>query len=269
MSEPLFKERQDGLLEYCGDTKLDAVISTWRQIDTSIDRGFWTQAAIAASITPVYGQDDTGKLAEAIEKSPAYVRRMAKTYRHFTENDTWVSDLSFKHHSIAMRHPNPSEALLMALEHGWSCAKTEEWIINQAVENSATKKAVKKQRENEFRAFLERVDGIILNDFMETCPNADWGRRVFKNWREDVTWELSQIARTEAVDRVQDAINEGAVTVPDIKAKTGLSTREIEAIVGAKVAEGIWELVREGGETDVARGTRRMIIHVVGEGVFV
>lgn len=268
MTTELFKPRPDGLLEYCGDTELPTVIEAWRQIDTRIDRGFWTQAAVAASITPTYGQDDLGKLAEAIEKSPAYVRRMGKTYRHFTQNDTWVSDLSFKHHYVSMRHPRPSEALLMALEHGWSCAKTEEWIINEAYRNSNSK-PVRKQRENEFRTFLERVDGIILNDFMQTCPNADWGRRVFKNWREDITWELSQIARTEAADRVSDALEEGACTVADIKTKTGLTVKEIEGVIAGKVAEGVWEYVREGGETEVARGTRRMIIHVVGESVFV
>lgn len=89
---------------------------------------------------------------------------------------------------------------------------------------------------------------------MATCPNAEWGRRVFRGWREDVTWALSQITRAETAERVADAVSEGAQTTPDIKQATGLQIKEIEGVVGKRIAEGIWEWVREGGEPDLSRG---------------
>ena len=78
-----------------------------------------------------------------------------------------------------------------------------------------------KARQSDFKTFLERVDGVILTDFMETCPNAEWGRRVFKGWWDDVRWEISQITRKEVMERVVDALLEGAQTATDIKSKTG------------------------------------------------
>jgi len=265
-----FEEKADGLLEYKGPVDdVGIVVEKWRQMDATIDIGIWGQASIAAAIEPKYRDGRMEKFAEAVEKHPSYIRRIAKTYKFYVvENKTRVSNLSFKHHSVAMRHPKPFEALEKAAMGGWGCVKLEEWILNEAVANSKVKRAAKQRRQNDFRDFLERVDGLILNDFMQTCPNAEWGRRVFENWREDITWELSQIERTEVDDRVVDAVTDGAVTVQDIKSKTGLATKDIERAVATKMTEGVWEWVREGGKTDVARGTRRAIIHVVGERVF-
>jgi hypothetical protein len=271
-SPPIFREISGGLLEYCGPTDdTSLAVEKWRELDASIDIGIWGQASIAAAIVPKYSQDDIGKFAEAVEKAPCYVRRMAKTYRYFiVENDTRVSNLSFKHHSVALRHSDPEAALMRASENGWSCVKLEEWILNEAVVNVSEKRAIKQERQNDFRQFLESVDAAVL-DFMATCPNAEWGKRVFRGWRDDVAWELSQIARAEVSDRVVDAMESGARTVSDIKAATGLRATEIESVIALRVAEGTWEWVRKGGETEMARGLRQSqtILHIVGTAVAV
>lgn len=265
----VFKELADGLLEYCGPTDNPSLaVEKWRELDASIDIGIWGQASIAAAIVPTYGQNQMDEFASAVEKSPCYVRRIAKTYKFFiTQNNTRVSNLSFKHHSIALRYPDPFEALQQASMNGWGCVRLEEWIINEC-QKTHVKKAVRRQRQNDLRDFLERVDGIILTDFMETCPNAEFGKRLFKGWRDDIAWELSQINHAETADRVAEAIDSGALTIPDIKSATGLRASEIEGVIGIKVAEGVYEWVREGGETDMARGSRRAILHKVGTPVF-
>ena len=267
---PVFKELKDGLLEYCGPTDDSSLaVEKWRELDASIDIGIWGQASIAAAIVPTYGQQQIDEFAGAVEKHPSYVRRMAKTYRYFIiENKTRVSNLSFKHHCIALRHPYPLEALETASLNGWGCAKLEEWILNEAQANSGVKKAISHLRQSDYREFLERVDSIIFNDFMQTCPNAKWGQRVFKNWRDEIAWELRQVDHEDTAEMITAAMDEGAHTVADIKAATGLAARDIEGVIGIKVAEGAWEWVREGGETDMARGSRRAILHRVGTPVF-
>ena len=44
--------------------------------------------------------------------------------------------------------------------------------------------------------------------------------------------------------------------------------KEIEGVIAAKVRDGEWEFLREGGETEMTRGIRRSIIHVVGDACF-
>lgn len=259
-------ERPDGLWEYKGGT-LDEAVTIFLQIEGKVNSAQWAMAAICAQVEgeAKYGDGRIDEFSKQVHYTPRHVRRMARTYREALQKGRYRHDLTFTHHTEALSHKDPDEALDVAQAQSMSSLGLREWINEQATANAtAPQKVFKKKRQNDFRQFLERVDNLILTDFMASCPNAEWGRRVFKNWREDVTWELSQITRTEAADRVSDAILDGALTIPDIKSSTGLPTREIEGVVGSKIAEGVWEWVREGGETDMSRGSRRSIIHVKG-----
>lgn len=262
-------EREDGLWEYHGETLEDAA-GVFLQIEGKVNSAQWAMAAICAAVedNAKYGDSRVDQFAEKVRYTSRHVRRMARTYREALQKGRWRPNLTFKHHTEALLHPDPDEALDVAEAEDMSCIGLREWINEQATQK-ATKpqKTFRKKRQNEFREFLERVDNLILTDFMATCPNAEWGRRVFKNWRDDITWELSQIAHTEAADRVNDAVLDGALTVQDIKHATGLSNKDIDIAVGQKIKAGLWEWVREGGETEMARGTRRNIIHVVGTAV--
>lgn len=261
-------ERSDGLWEFHGES-FDDHVDVFLSIDSKVNSAQWAMAAVAASIETKYGESKIEEFATKVQRTPRHIRRMARTYKLALEKGRWRPLLTFGHHTEALNHPNPGEALDVAESQNLSTLGLREWVNGRA-EERATKpqKAAKAKRQNEFKDFLERVDKVILTDFMATCPNAEWGRRVFKGWREDITWELGQIARTEISDRVSDALAEGALTVADIKSKTGLTVKEIEGVVAGKVADGTWEMVREGGETEMSRGTRRMIIHVAGEACF-
>jgi hypothetical protein len=262
-------ERPDGLWEYQGKTLEDAA-AIFLEIEGKVNSAQWAMGAICAAVedNARYGDHRVEEFAIKVKYTPRHVRRMARTYREAIEKGCYRPNLTFTHHTEALSHPDPDEALDAAEAEDMSSLGLREWVNEQASQN-ATKpqKSFRKKRQNEFREFLERVDSIILTDFMETCPNAEWGRRVFKNWRDDVTWELSQIAHTEAADRVSDAVLDGALTIQDIKSATGLPNKDIEFVVGGKVKSGLWEWVREGGETDMARGSRRTILHVIGTAV--
>ena len=265
---PELIERSDGLWIFTGGD-LDDHIRLWRDIDSKVNSAQWAMAAIAASLTTTYGENDIEKFAEAVSRSSQYIWKMARTYRRTIEKSLYSDNLSFSHHAEAIRHPEPAEALAVAQDQGLSSIGLGEWITEQA-RARATKpqRAAHKKRQDDLRDFLERVDGVILNDFMLSCPNADWGRRVFRGWRDDVAWELRRIGRSDITDQVSDAVAEGANTITDIKQATGLSVREIEGVVAGKVKEGEWDFVREGGEPDDARGSRRTIIHVRGAPCF-
>jgi hypothetical protein len=267
IKDPIFKERRDGLLEYCGPTDKTAVIAVWRTFDVKIDQDIWGQASVAAAVVPQYGKQDMEDLAFAVEKSVAYVRRMSKTYRYFTQNDTRVSNLSFKHHSIALRHVNPKAALLLASEKGWGCTKLEEWIINKAAEGKDEQpNAPDPIKLSELREFLAHVEEVIQDDFIQGCPDRGFAMRVFAQWKADLREENRQLYIADLREVVKNAIeNRGALTVKQIITVTGIRQHDVESAVHWLVIDQEeYEWIEERGETDEARGTHTMILHKIG-----
>ena len=240
-SVPTLVARSDGLYDFQADTIQDH-IAVWRTVDSGLDSSRWAMAAVAASLTGKYKEEQVKEFARSVDYSAGYVWKIARAHKFYTDKQKCpsgiVEGMSFSHHIRALSHPDPIEALHHAKANGLPAPVLEEWITSEARKKATgPQKAAHRKRQNDFREFLERVDKVILTNFMETCPNAEWGRRVFKSWRDDITWELGQIARTEVADRVSEALSEGAVTVPDIKAKTGLTVKEIDGVVAWKVAE--------------------------------
>jgi len=266
---PDLVERPDGLWEYRGES-FDEHVDVFTNIAGKVESAKWAMGAICASVEKKYGEGKVEEFASKVGYSPRHVRRMARTYKEAIEKGRYRPFLSFTHHTEALAHPDPDEALDVAESGDMSALGLRDWIDEQARErfSKARPKPKIKTRNTQYLEFLERVDQTIIEDFMATCPNAEWGRRVFKGWRDDIAWEMTQVSRSEAAARINDAIDAGALTIPDIKNATGLPMKEIEGVIAVKVAEGKWEWVREGGETDVARGTRRSILHRVGTPVF-
>lgn len=280
VSVPDLVERPDGLWEYHGKT-LEDHIAVWRDIDAKVESAQWAMAAIAASLTIKYGkgqkgQENVKQFAEAVGRSEGYIWKMARTWIYWTNANCpqgHFEDLTFSHHVRAITHGDPVEAMNVARDRGFSAIGLEEWISDVAVENvdKPKRKASKKEpeRENEYKVWLERLDSALLKDFIPTCPNKEFARRVLaREWREIITWELREINRSENRDLILAAIEEGAHTEDDLRKVTRLRSSEISGVIGALVSEGLYEWVREGGETDMARGSRRAILHRVGTPVF-
>ncbi len=271
---PQLVEREDGLFDFVGAESVQECVAIWRKIDSAADSARWAMAAVAANVvaSSSYGDNAIEQFAESVGHKKRYIYRFANTHNFWTDRQKCprghYSDLTFSHHVKAVVHPDPIEAMEYARANGLPAIILEDWISEQAKASKPKKKEKRRKRSNEFYDFLKRVDGLIVDDFMATCPNAEWGRRVFRGWREDIAWELSQLERTEAKECVVDAIEDGAGTIQEIKSKTGLLVKEIEGVVGGLVAAGEFEWIREGGEPDLSRGTRRSILHRVGEACF-
>ena len=274
-SVPDLVERPDGLWEYHGKS-LEDHITVWRDIDEKVESAQWAMAAIAASLTTKYGENDIEKFAQAVSRSSGYIWKVARTWKFWADRNSvpegHFSDLTFSHHVRAITHNDPVEAMNVARDRGFSAIGLEEWISDVAVENvDKPKKKSRKEpeRENEYKVWLERLDTALLKDFIPTCPNKEFARRVLaREWREIIAWELRETNRSENRDLILAAIEEGAFTEDDLRKVTRLRSSEISGVIGALVAEGLYEWVREGGETDMARGSRRAILHRVGTPVF-
>src|ERR1051325_2415232 len=257
-------ERPDGLWEYQGKTLQDH-ISVWRDIDGKVESAQWALAAIAASLTTKYGQSDIEEFARAVNRSPGYIWKVARTWKFWSDRNSvpegHFSDLTFSHHVRAITHPDPVEAMNVARDQGFSAIGLEEWIAEEAeekIDKPKSKTKAKPVRENEYKLWLERLDTTLIKDFIPTCPNKEFARRVLaREWREVIAWELREINRSENRELILAAIAEGAHTEEDLRKVTRLSNSEVSGVVGCLVSEGLYEWVREGGETEMARGSRR------------
>ena len=266
-----FVERIDGLVE-CHAQTIQDHIAAFRNVTSELDDHYWAQAAVAASASKKYGTSEYGKkkmeqLAEAVELSANYLFQMARTYRTFTENFSRDKNLYFKHHVIACRFANPSKALSVAVEKQMSCAAFNEWVSDQNKKRArnVTRKA-QQAAQTQFLDHLEHVESIIEDDFMKNCPIKDFARRVYeKGWLSEIKFELRQYNRKLNEDLIRGAIeDDGARTLQEIKEVTTLAMSDVESLVGQLVATNEYEWVREGGETDMARGGRRNILHRIG-----
>lgn len=271
-----FIQRLDGLVEVEAET-IEDHIAAFRAVTSEMDDHYWAQAAVAASVSKKYGKGEYAdkqmeKLAEATELSTSYLRKIARTYRTFTTIVPRETNLYFSHHRAACDYASPSEALAVAIERGMSCRALEEWVSDQ---NKKKAKRISKERQKavktEFLEHLEHVEQVIEDDFIKNCPSRDFARRVYeKAWLSEIKFELRQFNRKLNEELIRAAIDDdGARTLQEIRDATSLAISDIESLVGQLVATNEYQWVREGGETDMARGGRRMILHKTGTAIAV
>lgn len=266
--EPIFKERKDGILEYCGSTDIAVVAEAWEGLDSAIDMDIWSQASIAAAVTPTWQKETVKAFAEQVEKSFGYIYKISRTYRYFTQNCPRVQKLTFKHHTLSLRHPNPHAALLHAREKGMSTVKFYEWLIEEVGSGRARgRSAMSEIQLSELRAYLEHVEEVIQTDFIENCPDKAFATRVFGAWLREAREENKQLYISDIRELVRNAIEERAArNIQEIMKATGIRKNEVESAVVWLVQEREeYEWIEEGGETDTARGSNAWILHKVGD----
>lgn len=259
-----FVEGKNGLLEFHANS-LEAHVAAFRKVNEGIDDHFWTQGAIAASLTKKHGEKGEAieKMAAAVELSPNHLRKLARTWRtfQFVPRDPL---LNFSIHKAACRHPNPAEALAVAKSQGMSHHALQKWISEQSLRRAdrATRKARSAAR-NAWRDHLIHMDEVIANDFIKNSPNQEFARRVCGEWRQDITDELKDLEIAEHREKVIAAIDDrGAENVKAIRKVTGLDTKDIECVVTQLEEENLYEWIRKH---PLGRGQPEMILHKVGE----
>jgi hypothetical protein len=268
--QTLFKERKDGILEYCGSIDAPTVAEAWQTLDAQIDVDIWAQASIAAAIKPVWDKGTVEEFALQVEKTPSYIYKIAKTYKYYAidQKCTRVQKLTFKHHTLALRHPNPGAALLHAREKGMNTVRFEEYLVNEINEGKVGgRSALTEIALSEIRSFLEHVEEVIQGDFIANCPDKAFGARLFGAWLNDAREENKQLYISDVRELVDQAIEKRAArTIPEIIKATGFRKNEVESAVEWLIADQEkYEWVEKGGETDEARGSNSKILHRVGQ----
>lgn len=98
-----------GLPTFQGDTWEDHV-SAWAQVEDEMQDRLWMLAAVAASVTTVYGDQSIGAFASEVGCSARRIYDYAATYKAW-QSRARSQILSFKHHTIAARAEDPDQAI--------------------------------------------------------------------------------------------------------------------------------------------------------------
>lgn len=236
----------------------DDHVRAWKEEEGRSDGSRWKMAEIAASVTvkfgsSTYGQGDVEKFAAEVKRAPGHIRRMARVHV-LVENGHPCpnSNLSFTHYLRAITHTNPVEALEAAISEEMSVEDLEQWIADRKPRPRPRRQKSKKARDD-FHVYLEHVDEVITDDFIPSCPDPAWAKRLFRSVLEEIRDENRQRYIDEAESKVIAAVKGGALTIADIKQATRLLIRDIEAATDNLVKSGGWVW----SETGEGHGSRR------------
>jgi hypothetical protein len=102
-------------------------VSTWLEVDRSVQGHYWMLGAIAASLVKKHGDDVMGKFGSDVGRSARTIRFYASTYRAW-ETGTRVPILTFRHHAIAARAEDPQKAIEAAADKELSTRELETFV---------------------------------------------------------------------------------------------------------------------------------------------
>lgn len=98
-----------GLPTFTADAWEDHV-SAWAQVEDEMQDRLWMLAAVAASVTTVYGDQSIGAFASEVGCSARRVYDYAATYKAWQSRER-SQILSFGHHTIASRSEDPEKVI--------------------------------------------------------------------------------------------------------------------------------------------------------------
>ena len=104
-------------------------VSTWLEVDRSVQGHYWMLGAVAASLKEKYGEDAFAKFASEVGSSRRRVYEYAETYEAYNDEKCERSHiLSFHHHTVAARSEDPAQALETAEREELSTRELEQLV---------------------------------------------------------------------------------------------------------------------------------------------
>lgn len=108
-------------------------VSAWAQVEGEMQDRLWMLAAVAASLTTVYGDQSVGAFAAEVGCSARRVYDYAATHKAW-QSRARSQILSFKHHTIAGRAEEPETFIEEAEVEGLSTRELERRVSGKEPE---------------------------------------------------------------------------------------------------------------------------------------
>lgn len=153
-------------------------VSTWLEVDRSVQGHYWMLGAVAASMVKRYGDDVAGKFASDVGASRDRIWRYARTYRAW-ENLQRSNFLSFQHHTIAAKSDNPQKALEVAESEGLSTRELEDLVKTGEIPDRERNPEPQVEEQKTYDAVKEELAGqgltlvVVPTEPQESEPERD------------------------------------------------------------------------------------------------
>lgn len=170
-------------------------------------------------------------------------------------------NLSFSHHRAVASLPQTSQKKWLDRAEREELSYRE---LRKRIERAKVVKKLPKQIELEakLKAHIEKTIDTIENSIVPDCPDSSFVLKYYRDWLDDLRFELKERGVVELQDRLLNAWEQGYRTDEALTKATGIPRSTIIQILGNRLG---WEKVREGGKTEMARGERRWIWRKPGE----
>lgn len=157
MTQDLILANDHGLPVFSGEN-FDEHVETWKTVDESMQNHLWFLGAIAASLEKKHGENSTGQFAFRVGCSRRRVQQFAYTYRAWEEANP-VSLLSFKHHTIAARDPQPEKVLRQAHDNEWSTRELEQVVKEHRIKAGVNEEDIEEEEEQKAVMICPQCEG--------------------------------------------------------------------------------------------------------------
>lgn len=157
VTNELMLANDQGLPVFKGEG-FDEHVETWRTVDESMQNHLWFLGAIASSLEKKHGEDSAGRFASRVGCSTRRVRQFAYTYREWEKRKA-LSVLSFHHHTISARDPNPERVLKQAHDNSWSTRELEQVVKQHRIEAGEKKEDIEEEEEHKTVMICPQCEG--------------------------------------------------------------------------------------------------------------
>lgn len=214
-----------------------------------------------------YGERNYGeKYAQAVEATGYAIKTLqnAQFVAEHVSPSRRRERLSFSIHAeVASMKPKDQDRWLAKAEtEGMTRKDLRIAIKREKFRKQMAKSPLGDVRNNAFRMHLEHAQRTINEELIAKCPDPEFSRRVYDDVLDEISVELAELRRMEreASDprvRIIDAFREydfNPQSTNDLVRLTRLSAEVVLQVMRKMESEGLVELIRRGGQTEVARG---------------
>lgn len=265
-----FTPARDGLPIFHGKTYQDHV-EAWKHVNESVECRLWALGAIAASLVKGYGDGEVKRFAFEVRLSRNRIYEIADTYRKFEKVER-STILSFHHHSIAAKASDPAEAIHKAEDNEWSTRQLDHYVETGFEPLDKAEKPAVSLQSTEKAMLVKHIEDDALPallDLRAKCPSQKFATKHYGSLYQDLKDAIEEIKRDDFTESLKLAWRNGKHTTEQMAASTGQPVKYVFSVLHdlEEADPPVFERVRQGGETESARGQNEVIWHLIGEPV--
>lgn len=160
----------------------------------NIERNLWKLAEVCANVEAEYGDGSASKFGGEIGLSKRRVQELAQTWREWERRDR-SRILSVKHHTIALRAPDPQEIIKRAEDSSWSTRQLEAQVAKAEIDRDL------RDMNMEGETLVDAVPSVTVK--RRVCPTCDGEGEIYERIEDDRTDDerSGTAAEAEEVER--------------------------------------------------------------------